>query len=252
MTNFRRLGICWGMGVGMFILRLKQNASCFHPVTGLYTRSIEGIALALLVVVSLVLSFLLSRFDSKDRPLFADHFSSPERSTGALVIAAFLFAGGGVLLGKDSLGTEIRVAALVTAAFALLSCISLLALTRQMRREDGAFSVLPTLPPMFFASFWVLTLYLPTANDPILARYYLPILSAAVSAYALAQLAGFFRKETRVRTFRFIASSAITLSIASIAELNAHSILFAACALVLSVFMTLEGKPVSCESAEEK
>ncbi|MBR3704154.1 MAG: hypothetical protein IKM11_01515, partial [Oscillospiraceae bacterium] len=69
-----------------------------------------------------------------------------------------------------------------------------------------------------------------------------PILAAAVSAYALAQLAGFFRAETRVRTFRFVASYAVTLCIAALAELNAHSILFAACALLLSVFLALEGK----------
>ena len=242
MTIFKRLGIFWGMGIGMFLLRLSQNASCFDPVTGLYTRGAAGIALAALIIVALALSFLFSRFDSKERPLFAEHFSAPERATTTLVVAAFLFALGGVLLGKDALASEMRIAALVAAAFAVLSCVSLLVLTRQMRSENGARSVLPTLSPMFFAAFWVLTLYLPAASDPILARYYLPVLSAAVSAYALAQFAGFFRKETRVRTFRFIVSFAITLCIASAAELNAHSILFAACALMLSVFMALEGK----------
>ncbi|MBR3704319.1 MAG: hypothetical protein IKM11_02380 [Oscillospiraceae bacterium] len=247
MTSYKRLGIFWGMGVGMCILRFMQLTTEFDPSTLLYTRGVAGTALAVLVVVSLVIAFVLSRSGGKDRPLFAECFASPDRSTTALVVAAFLFAAGGVLIGMDSLGADMRIAGLVTAAFALLSCLSLLVLTRKMRGE-GARSVVMTLPFLFFAAFWVLTLYLPAASDPVLARYYLPILAASVSAYALAQLAGFFRKETSVRTFRFVASYAVTLCIASIAELNAHSVLFAASALMLSVFLALEGKPSNEDS----
>lgn len=247
MTSYKRLGIFWGMGAGMFLLRLGQNMHDFDPVTGLYTRGTAGIALAALVVISLVLAFAFSRSGGKDRPLFSEYFASPDRSTTALVVAAFLFAAGGVLIGKDALGADMRIAALVTAAFALLSCLSLLVMTRKMRGE-GARSVVMTLPLLFFAAFWVLTLYLPAASDPVLARYYLPILAASVSAYALAQLAGFFRKETRVRAFRFVASYAVALCIAALAELNAHSVLFAASALMLSVFLVLEGKASESEN----
>ena len=239
MTSFKRLGIFWGMGVGMFILRLTQLASAFDPDTGLYTRNAGGIALAVMVAVSFVAAFVLSRTGGKDRPLFCEHFMAPDKSTTVLVVAAFLFAAGGVLVGKDALNAEMRSAGLVTAALAVLSCVSVLALTRQMR-SNGAPALLPTLPLLFFAALWVLTLYLPAASDPIMARYYLPILAAAVSAYALAQLAGFFRRETRVGTFRLVASYAVTLCISAIAELNVHSILFAACALLLSVFLVME------------
>ena len=239
MTSFKRLGICWGLGVGMFLLRFSQNRFAFDPETGLYTRGTAGIALGVLVAVSLVLSLLFSWSGGKERPPFSEHFSSPDRTTLLLVLSAFLFAGGGVLVGMDALAAELRVAPLVTAALAILTCIAVLLLTRQLR-NGGTQSILVTLPLLFFVAFWTLTLYLPAASDPVLARYYLPVLAAAVSAYAIAQFSGFFRNETRIRRFSFTASDAVILCIASVAECNGHSPLFLACALFLSVFLGLE------------
>lgn len=250
MAAVKKIGVFWGLGLVMFALRLYQNTYRFSPSTGIYLGGTAGTVLAVLVAVSLVLAYLLSRRAGKDRPGFVDHFCAPTQSTTVLVAAAFLFAAGGALTGLDALSADFRIAPLITALFALISFVSTLMLTRQMRTER-AFSVAPVLPLMFFAAFWVLTLYLPAANDPILARYYLPILAAAVSAYAFAQLAGFFRKETRVRTFRFVAGYAVTLCIAAVAELNPHSLLFAACALLLSVFLALDEKKINeIESAE--
>lgn len=239
MTSFKRLGICWGLGVGMFLLRFSQNRFAFDPETGLYTRGTAGIALGILVAVSLVLSFLFSWFGNKERPPFSEHFSAPDRSTLLLVSSAFLFVGGGIFIGMDALSATMHVAPLVTAALAVLSGVTVLLLTRQLRNGRTP-SILLTLPLLFFVAFWTLTLYLPAASDPVLARYYLPILAAAVSAYAIAQFSGFFRNETRVRMFRFTASYAVTLCIASVAECNGHSLLFLACALFLSVFLGLE------------
>ena len=247
MAAVKKIGAFWGMGLVMFALRLYQNAYRFDPLTGLYYPDAAGIALAAFVVLSLVLSFVLSLRAKKDRPLFAEHFCAPEKSTTILVAAAFLFAAGSALTARDALSAAMRIAPLITALLAFISFVSLLLLTRQMR-TGRAFSVAPTLPLMFFSSFWVLSLYLPAANDPILARYYLPVLAAAVSAYAFALLAGFFRKETRVRTFRFVAGYAVSLCVAAIAQLNNHSLLFAACALLLSVFLALDEKPESVEN----
>lgn len=246
----KKIGVFWGMGLVMFALRLYQNTYRFDPATGLYLGGTAGTVLAILVGVSLVLAFILSLRAKKTRPLFADYFCTPAKSTTVLVAAAFLFAAGGVLTGLGALSSDLRVAPLITALLAFISFVSTLLLTRQMR-TGRVFSVVPALPLMFFAAFWVLTLYLPAANDPVLARYYLPVLAAAVSAYAFAQLAGFFRKETRVRTFRFVAGYAVMLCIAAVAELNSHSFLFAACALLLSVFLALdEKKIIEIESAE--
>ena len=241
LTSIKKLGIFWGVGLAMFVLRLYDNANCFHPATGLYLGGTTGLMLGAVAIAALLLSLLLSLRGGKDRPLFSAHFATPERSTTALVLAALLFVLGGAVMGKNALSEPLRVAPLVTAAFAFFSGVFLLSLTRQMRRGE-ANSLTATLPLMFFGAFWVLTLYLPAASDPILARYWLPILAAAVNAYAFAQLAGFFRGETKVRTFRFVAGYAVALSVAACAELNAHSILFAACALLLSVFLALEGE----------
>ena len=56
---------------------------------------------------------------------------------------------------------------------------------------------------MFFGVFLVLTVYLPAANDPVLPRYYLQILAAAIAAYAFSQLAGFLRRRAAPGPSRF-------------------------------------------------
>lgn len=250
LTFIKKLGVFWGVGLVMFALRLCQNAYCFDSATGLYLGGTAGVVLGVLTVAALLLSLLFSLRSGKDRPHFSDYFTVPQRSTTVLVIAAFLLMTGGVAVGMGALSDPLRIAALVTAVLALLSGVSLLVLTRQMRHGE-TYSFTTTIPLMFFGAFWVLTLYLPAASDPILARFYLPVLAAAVSAYAFSQFAGFFRGETRVRTFRCVAAYALTLSIASVAELNAHSILFAACALLLSALLALEGNAGNAEHTEQ-
>ena len=239
------------MGLAMFALRLYQNTYDFEPTTGLHFLSVAGIALVALIVLSGVLAFVFTRSESRERPRFADHFPAPDRSTIVFVSASLLFAAGGAMLAVHAVSADVEIAPLVTAVFAVASFLGFLLLTKQMR-GSAAFSVGPTLPVLFFSAFWVLTLYLPSANDPILARYYLPILAASVCAFAFAQLAGFFRGETKVRTFSFTAEYAVMLSIAAIAELNRHSLLFAACAVMLTAFLMLPEKaPEPAEVTEE-
>lgn len=250
LASIKKLGAFWGVGLVMFALRLYQNTYCFDPATGLYLGGAAGIVLGVLTVAALPLSLLFSLRGGKGCPHFSDYFTVPQRSTTALVAAAFLFMMGGAAVGLGALSTPPRIAALVTAVLALISGAALLFLTRQMRRGE-THSFTTTIPLMFFGAFWVLTLYLPAASDPVFARYYLPILAAAVSAYAFAQFAGFFRGETHVRTFRCVAAYAVTLSVASAAELNAHSILFAACALLLSTLLVLERDVVNTEQPEQ-
>ena len=250
LTSIKKLGIFWGVGLAMFVLHLYENAYCFDPSTRLYTGGATAIMLGARAAAALLLSLFFSLRGSKKRPPFSRHFATPERSTIALVITALMFVLGGAVLGKDALSETLRVAPMVTAALAFFSGVFLLSLTRQMRRNE-AYSLTPTLPLMFFGAFWVLTLYLPAASDPVFERYWLSVLAAAVNAYAFAQLAGFFRRETKVRTFRFVAGYAVMLSVAACAELNVHSILFAACALLLSIFLALEGKAVNTAQTEQ-
>lgn len=247
-ASIKKIRWIWGLGLAMFLMRLYQNTYDFEPTSGLHFRSVVGIALVVLVAAAGVLAFVQTRGESRERPRFADHFSSPKGSTILFVSAALLFAAGGAALSVHAISTGAGIAPLVTALFAIASFLGFLILIKLLRNGEAS-SVGPALPVMFFSAFWVLTLYLPSANDPILARYYLPILAAAVSAYAFAQLAGFFRGETRVRTFRFVAKYAVILDIAAIAELNQHSLLFAACAVMLSGFLMLPEK--TPEAADE-
>ena len=241
----------WCLGLVMFALRLYQNKYDFDPATGLHFLSVVGIALVVLIAATAVLAVLSSRNESRKCPRFSDFFAAPDRSTIILVSAGFLFAAGGVILGVHAISAEAGIAPLVTALFAAASFLGFLLLIKQMRSEN-ALSVGPMLPVLFFAAFWVLTLYLPAANDPVLARYYLPILAASLSACAFAQLAGFFLRETRVRTFNCVAKLAVALNIAAIAELDQHSILFAACAVMLSAFLMLQDKQPEPPEEDEK
>ena len=240
----------WGLGLVMFALHLYQNTYDFEPKLGIHFLSIPGAALAVLVVAAGILSFFLSRKESAERPRFIEHFASPVKSTFVMVSAALLFAAGGAMLITRSIATGAGIAPLVTGGFAIASALGFLLLIKLLRNQS-AFSVAPVLPVMFFAAFWVLTLYLPAANDPILARYYLPILAAAMSAYAFAQLAGFFRGESRVRSFNFTAEYAATLCIAAIADFDRHSLLFAACAVMLTVFLALQGRSNAAEDQDK-
>ena len=99
----------------------------------------------------------------------------------------------------------------------------------------------PLLPALFFGVFLVLAIYLPAASDPVLARYYLQMLAAAMVAFAFAQLSGFLQNESCRRRFPPVADLAVMLSIAAMADGGvALTLLFCGCAVILSVFLWLQ------------
>ena len=112
--------------------------------------------------------------------------------------------------------------------------------TRQAgrRAEQG---VLPLLPAMFFGVFLVLSEYLPEADNPVLARFYIPLLAAALTSYAFSQLAAFLRKEGSPRSFVFTGDMAVALCLAALADGGGlgQVLLFAGCAVLLTVFLLL-------------
>lgn len=251
MTNTKvKLIRMWLMGLVLFGLRFYQLRYDFDSETLLHETSPVGVALAVLVAVAGVLLFILSRWESREKAAFSGVFGVPGRRNAVLIAGAGMLAIGGVLpvvfalknaspvVGILDMVNAAEIAAAVLAAAASLGFI---ALTAQMRRGEVQ-SVVPVLPAVFFGAFWVLSLYIPTAEDPVMARYYLPILAAAVTAYAFAELGGFFRGETKVRNFSFVAEYAVVLCIASSAALEAGSLMFAGCALILSVFISLQKK----------
>ena len=230
----------WCIGTILFVLRFYQITRDFDHATGLALPSAAGTVLIVLLFAAFFMELIATRNLSKDCPEFSNHFLAPQKSLSILVCSSFLLAAGGLLMGYEALTRHTGIAPLVTAALCAASCCGFLVLTRQLKHQEVS-SVIPLLPVMFFATFWVLTLYFPAASDPILARYYLPILAAGVTAYTFALLAGFFRKETKIKTFTFFADLAVILCIAAAAQLSlSHSLIFFSCALLLSALLSLQ------------
>jgi len=120
-------------------------------------------------------------------------------------------------------------------------------LIRQLRAGDEP-SLTAALPLMFFGVFLVLAIYLPFASDPILERYWLPVLAAAMVAYAFAHLSGFFKKESSHRGFLLVANLAVVLSLTVLADSIGLPLrlIFGGCALTLAGFtLLLQDPPAS-------
>lgn len=240
----------WGVGAVLFVLRYLQINRDFDPETGLHTLSGIGIALTALIMAGGIAAFAFSLREKKEKPAFSAHFAAPNKSLLLLILGSFALGAGGAMLLADTMRvytaeggfSATEIARLATAVLAIIACPCFLLLTRQLRRGAENAMLALTLPALFFAAFWVLTLYLPSANDPVLARYCLPIVAASAAAYAFALLAGFFRKETGARMFSFIAECAVFLCIGAAAHLNSGSLLFIGCALLLSSFVVLRKK----------
>lgn len=230
----------WVQGLLLFALRLAQLRTGFDSETGLAVASLPGTLLAALLAVCAAAELVLCLRLPGEKAAFDVQFARPERAVPCLVTGSFLLAAGGALLLVSALPAR-GVAAMAAGILAVAAAGGFLLLVRQLR-AGGTAGVLPLLPAMFFAVFFVLTVYLPAGADPVLARYYLPVLAASVTAYALSQLAGFLRRESSARSFVWTADCAVILCLAAMADSLSSPgllLLYAGCALLLSVFLLL-------------
>lgn len=251
-----RAGRLWCAGLVLFFLRLVQNLTGFDPETGLSLPSLPGTALvACLALLALWELFLVRKLDKAKAP-FARRFAAPDKETAFLAAGSLLLVAGGLLMALSGLGSGggEGVAAIAAGLTGAVSGCCILLLGRQMR-AGGEVTVGPLLPAMFFGVFLVLAVYLPAADDPVLARYWLPVLASALAAYAFSQLAGFLRGESSPRGFTPVADLAVILCLASLADGGlGQSLLLGGCALVLTVFLLLQREvpqALSQEPAEE-
>lgn len=239
-TFWNRAGRLWIVGLLLFALRLAQNRTGFDPVTGLSLPSVPGTVLVVCLAFAAVMDLVLTRRQSGAQTCFAEHFAAPGRSTTALVLGCMLLAAGGILLALDAIMGPGGIAPLVTGVLALATAGGLLVMTRRMRGDEAP-AVASLLPSMFFGVFWVLSIYLPRSSDPVLSRFYLQVLAAALVSYAFSQLAGFLRGESRPRIFTPVADLAVMLCIAAMADGGrAMVLLYGGSALVLTVFLLLQ------------
>lgn len=235
-------------GLVLLLLRFLENTTGFDAATGLSLHQLPGKLLAVAVIALLVLEALLALRLPKARRSAEAHFAPPQKSLPLAVAGCMLLAAGGVLLAIPAISVRGGLANLATGVLALLAALGLLAALRKLR-TGSAPSVAPLLPALFFGVFLVLTVYLPSTSDPVLARYYLPVLAAAMVAYALAQLAGFFRRESSARGFTPTANCAAALSLAALSDgALPQKLLFLGCALVLTIFLGLQREDAPVEA----
>lgn len=242
---FRRVGLLWCVGLLLFALRLIQNLTGFDPDTGLSLPSLPGVLLVVVLAAEAFYEVLRCFRLDKIRADFSRRFAPPEKEVPFLAAGCFLLMGGGALTAVSADGGAAGMAAIAAGVLAVVSGGALLYLARAMR-SGGAVTVAPVLPAMFFGVFLVLAVYLPAADDPVLARYYLPVLASAMVAYAFSLLAGFLRGESSPRSFTPVADLAVITSVAALADgAISQKLLFGGCAVILSVFLLLQRQQVS-------
>ncbi len=241
----------WAQGILLFALRLAQLRTGFDSETGLALASLPGTLLAALLAVCAAAELVLCRRLPGEKAPFEAQFAPPGRETPCLVAGSFLLAAGGALLLVSALPAR-GAAAMAAGVLAVAAGGGFLLLARQLRAGRAA-GVLPLLPAMFFSVFFVLAVYLPAGTDPVLARYYLPVLAASMTAYAFSLLAGFLRRESSARRFVWTADCAVLLCLAALADSLSSPgllLLYAGCALLLSVFLLLcREEPAAEETA---
>ena len=230
MRNFvEKAGRAVVLGLLFFGLRLLQLRSGFDPETGLALPSAAGTALAACLAAAAALEALLALRLSKEKIPFRRRFAPVGGMKMALVMGAMLLIAGSALMAACAVigsGIALGAAGLLGAA----AGVGVLLFTQQTgRRVD--LSVMPLLPAMFFAVFLVLAEYLPEADNPVLAGYYIPVLAAAMTAYAFSQLAAAL----------CIAAAADGLASFSGGLWGISKVLvYAGCALTLLAFLALQ------------
>ena len=250
---WRRAGRVWVQGLLLLGLRLTHLRMGFNPVTGLSVPSIPGKVLAAAIIICIAAELVLCWRLPKGRASFAKHFALPEKAAPFGVAGSLLLAAGGILLLTGAVPDRV-IAAIAAGVLAVAAGAGFLLLLRAMRSGDADIPAWPVLPALFFSVFFVLAVYLPGENDPVLGRIYLPILAAAAMAYAFGQLAGFLRREGSLRSYAFMTNLAIMLCIAAMADGGGlgRMLLFAGCAVILTVFSVLRREGAEPDVEEKK
>lgn len=223
----------WAEGILLLALRWGQLQTGFDPDTGLSRPSPWGTvllaAIALIAAAELVCALKLPRgkfsyentFEPLGQPLL------PPLAAGSLLLGV-----GGVLLPGESALKIAAAAAGIAAAVGLILFAKLL-------RSGGDGKTYCLLPAMLFSVLLVLTEYLPQDSNPVLAYYYLPVLTSALVACSFYQLAGFPCREASARWFSFLTDLTVPLCVACLADSFGswgRLMIYTGCALALTPF----------------
>ena len=238
-TDRLRCARLWCQGLLLFTLRFAQLRTGFDPETGLTVPRTPGTALPILLALFAAAELVWCLRTRREEAGFTRHFAPPgDGAAAAAVLGGMLWAAGGLLMLLTAIPAR-EVAGGVTGLLSLASGAGMVLLVRQARSGDAP-GVTPALPAMFLGVFLVLEVYLPSSSDPVLARFYIPLLAAVGTACAFSRLAGLLRGEGSVRAFVLWGDLAVLLCLAALADGGlARRFLFGGAALLLTVFLCL-------------
>lgn len=238
-TFWRRCARLWCQGLLLFTLRFAQLRTGFDPDTGLMVPCVPGTALLILLVLFAAAEVLWCLRTPKEEADFPRYFTPPgDSAAAAAVLGGMLLAAGGLLMLLTAIPAR-ELAGGVTGLLALASGAGMVVLVRQAR-SGSAPSAAPVLPAMFLGVFLVLEVYLPSSSDPVLTRFYVPLLAAAGIASAFSQFGGILRGEGSVRAFVLWGELTVLLCLTALADGGLERIaIFGGAALLLTVFLYL-------------
>lgn len=247
-----------GGGCAAFVLRLLQWRVGFEPDTGLPVPGAPfGAATALLAVLVMVLSGLLSRRlpkESEGTPLFPQGFSTPEAGLLTLAVAGvFLMAVSGLadmaaglgvqgLPGMAALSAVSRREQLILGVLTAVSAVCLFPAVAACRlRPDGMARPFSgtLLAPVVCLVIRLVLVYRQDSANPVLAAYWVELLALVLVILALYRLSAFSCGAGRTRRFVLYAVPAAALCLGALADGGAlSSLLFnAGAALLLTGFL---------------
>ena len=238
----------WVEGLLLLALRWAELKSGFDPTTGLSRHGVPGMILAAAILFCAAAELCLClRLPGGKRTYL--NCLEPLEKNQLLPLAAgsLLLCIGAVLLpGWDTLAIAAAAAGAATAA-------GLILFARLLRKGETP-RVFYFLPAMIFSVLFVLVIYLPEEGNPVLARYYLIVLAAAMASCALYHLAGLTCREGKLRWFVFFGDLAVPLCLAAMADCAGNlgrMLIYFGFALVLTQFLLTRREEVLPEPEPE-
>lgn len=226
----------WLQGLLLFSLRWAQLKTGFDPGTGLSRSSVPGTVLAVLILLlAAVEAALCFRLPKGRRGYWNCMEPLQKGAVPALVVGSFLLAVGSLL----SLGQG--VLAVLSVVCGIAAAAGLIFFVQQARKHGGA-PMPALLPVMVFTVLFLLTVYIPVESDPVLARYYLPVLAASLPACAFYHLTGLACREGKLGFFVFFGDLSVVLCLAAMADCTGNwgrLLVYFGFALVLTQFLML-------------
>lgn len=238
----------WMQGILLLALRWAELKTGFDPVTGFSRRSAPGLILIAAIVFCAAAELYLCIGLPGGKRTYLNCLE-PMGSTHLAPMAAgsILLCAGAVLLPGWSM------LAIITAGAGAASALGLILFVRLLRSGErpGAF---PLLPAMVFSVLFVLIVYLPEESNPVLARFYLPVLAAALASCTFYHLTGLTCRESKLRWFVFCGDLAVPLCLASMADCAGswgRMMIYFGFALVLTQFLMTRRSEVLPEPPEK-